>query len=244
MNISAGEFRRLMYCGHGRCFTAMEEGNPGIYRNAVLFGCLHDIAYDMQCEGSRGIFMYNLVQYYPDPDFFAMAAVDTFRKLPPDMDEHRFQHLCDFLMEFGADGNAAVFSVLNEKYAILHTAILRSRNNRKQNRMLTNFEYLCILLMQNGDDARFLKIISDMGIYYNHHELGWFLSVLKQDERKMRYLESLCQSGEASSAVRAFMRLLDAADAPENPSHPKPPPPTAADILQLAENGTLTPAHR
>ncbi len=244
MTISAGEFRRLMYCGHGRCFSAMEDGDPEIYRNAVLFGCLHDIAYDMQCEGSRGIFMYNLVQHYPDPESFAMAAAETFRKLPPDMDEHRFQHLCDFLMEFAADGDETAFSVLDETYNALHTAILRSRNNRKQSRMLTNFEYLCIVLMQNCDDARFLKIISDMGVYYDHHELGWFLSVLKEDDAKMRYLEALCQSGEASPAVRAFMKLLDATDAPENPSHPKPPPPTAEDILHLAESGTLTPAHR
>lgn len=41
MNISAGEFRRLMYCGHGRCFTAMEEGNPGIYRNAARSALCH-----------------------------------------------------------------------------------------------------------------------------------------------------------------------------------------------------------
>lgn len=244
MSVSAGEFRRLMYCGHGRAFSAMEKGNPEIYRNAVLFGCLHDIAYDMQCEGSRGIFMYNLVQYYPDPDFFAMAAIDTFRKLPLDMNEHRFQHLCDLLIEFAADGNAAVLSALDEKYTLLHNSILRSRNNRKQNRMLTNFEYLCILFMQNGDNAHFLKIVSDMGIYYNHHELGWFLSVLKQDEQKMYYLESLCQSGEASCAVRAFMKLLDAEEAAKNPPHPKEPLPTAEEILHLAETGTLTLAHR
>ncbi len=244
MSISAGEFRRLMYCGHGRCFSAMEEGDPEIYRNAVLFGCLHDIAYDMQCEGSRGIFMYNLLQYYPDLDAFAIAAAETFRKLPPDMDEHRFQHLCDLLMEFAVDGNETAFAALDKKYTVLHTAILRSRSNRKLCRMLTNFEYLCILLMQNCDNAHFLKIISDMGIYYNHHELGWFLSVLKEDDEKMRYLESLRQSGETSPAVRAFMKFLDAADTPNDPSHLKPSPPTAEEILHLAESGTLTPAHR
>ncbi|MBD5159790.1 MAG: hypothetical protein HDT23_06075, partial [Ruminococcus sp.] len=70
------DFRQYMLCGHGRCFSATDDELKQ-FRNIVLYGCLNDISFDLQCEGSRSFFMYNLAFQYDDyiPELFQTCAL-------------------------------------------------------------------------------------------------------------------------------------------------------------------------
>lgn len=35
---------------------------PEKYRDTVLYGCLHDTMYDVQCEGDRGWYLYQVIK--------------------------------------------------------------------------------------------------------------------------------------------------------------------------------------
>ncbi len=245
-SISKQEFRRLMYCGHGRCFTAMEQGDPAKYREIILHGCLHDLSYDMQCEGSRGIYMYNLTQYFSDADFFAKAAAEKFRNLPILADAWLIQHLCDFLTEFAVDGNADARSALEEKYAQLYAALSRTRRSRKRDCLMDSYGYLCITLTQLCGMERFLQIAADIGssckdVGEANADLLWFLHCAKEEfgEEELR---SALQSRTNTPGIVRFLEILTYEHPQRSRSHMEPL--SAEEIIQLAQTEQLRPVHR
>lgn len=246
-SISKQEFRRLMYCGHGRCFTAMEQGDPAKYREIILHGCLHDLSYDMQCEGSRGIYMYNLTQYFSDADSFAKAAADKFRSLPILADVWLIQHFCDFLTEFAVDGNADARSALEEKYAQLYAALARTRRSRKRDCLMESYGYLCITLTQLCGMERFLQIAGDIGQCFLKDTadancgLAWFLHCAK-DEFGEEVLLSALQSAADAPEIARFLEILTYEHPQRSHSHLEPL--SAEEIIQLAQTEQLRPVHR
>ena len=51
--LSKADFKKYMKQGLGRCALCLEEAdNVDKYKEIVLFGCLHNLSYDMQCEGT------------------------------------------------------------------------------------------------------------------------------------------------------------------------------------------------
>lgn len=47
-------FKKAMLRGLGKCAIELEENeNIEQYRDIVLWGCLHNLSYDTQCEGTR-----------------------------------------------------------------------------------------------------------------------------------------------------------------------------------------------
>ena len=85
-------FKHYMIAGHGRAFDLL-YGNEEEFREIVLYGCLNDIAFDMQCEGSRGWFMYNLALQYEDYDYFLTRAIEKFLSADVNTDWHIICHL-------------------------------------------------------------------------------------------------------------------------------------------------------
>ena len=73
------EFKRCMQVGLGRCYLELRD-NPDIerYREVVQWGCLHNLAYDTQAEGSRAEYVYRLVKCFPDPLRFLPAVIRQF----------------------------------------------------------------------------------------------------------------------------------------------------------------------
>lgn len=243
-SISKQEFRRLMYCGHGRCFAAMEQDDPAKYREIILYGCLHDLSYDMQCEGSRGIYMYNLTQYFSDADFFAKAAAEKFRSLSLGADAWLIQHFCDFLTEFAVDGNADARSALEEKYAQLYAALAHTRRSRKRDCLMDSYTYLCITLMQLCGMERFLQIAGDIGRCFPadaYHELAWFLHCAKDEFGEEVLLRALQSAGDLPEIAR-FLEILTYEHPQRSRSHMEPL--SAEEIIQLAQTEQLRPVHR
>ncbi len=62
-------FRKYMLGGHGHCFAMLDE-HKELYKETVLYGCLNNIAFDLQCEGSRSSFMYNLALQFQSICYF------------------------------------------------------------------------------------------------------------------------------------------------------------------------------
>lgn len=160
------EFKRLMKCGHGRCVKILESGRPEKYRDIVLYGCVNDLSFDMQCEGSRGIYMYNLVRTFNDDNYFIRPAAEKFMNMKSDGDDRLFQHLCDFLSCFAGNGNQTIFSVLMEKYKLVYKDLMNTRKSVKRSYIADNYSYLCIILMQISDSKTLFLISDDIGKYF------------------------------------------------------------------------------
>lgn len=234
------KFKQLMLSGHGRCFYILAD-DPQPYKDIVMYGCLHDISFDMQCEGTRGIYMYNLALQFDDEEEFLRAAAEKFLTPKVNVDWHTFNHLCDFIRCFAADGNFYAENILEKKYSELYDLIIKTRRSVKLNNLTTGFEYLAIVIMQHKGLPRLEKIITDMGAYFlrRHHtddlelrwDFAWFLQCAKDKFGSDILHKIKCDTPE----VRRFIRVMSAENDTIKPQQDKL---TADDAAkEISENG-------
>ncbi|MGN0585902.1 MAG: HEAT repeat domain-containing protein [Oscillospiraceae bacterium] len=226
MTVKQKKFKQLMLSGHGRCFYIL-AGDPQHYKDIVMYGCLHDISFDMQCEGTRGIYMYNLVRRFDDEEEFLRAAAEKFLTPKVNDDWHIFNHLCDFINCFAADGNSYVENILEKKYAELYDLIMKTRRSVKLNSFISSFEYISIIIMQLKDLTRLEKIVTDIGAYFlrRHHtddlelhwDFAWFLQCAKDKFGSDILHKIKCDTPE----VRRFVRVMSAENDTAKPHQDK-----------------------
>lgn len=251
------EFRRLMLCGHGRCFKMLEE-NKEIYRDIVLYGCLNDIAFDAQCEGTRAYFVAEMANEYDDYEYFVEKVMEKF--LSPDINDvsHDFWHLACFLDYFYyAWEYDEARKAIDNKYDELYSYIMTHRACPKTNAVLDNFEQLCIIIMDNIGFYKTDYILSDIGRYFikrrntADNELKssflWFYHCLEDhfnetpsDYNSLEEYLRECAEGTSRTAtgIRHFMRVMLTKDEETHETFEKPL--TADKYIEKAENKKLT----
>lgn len=236
-----------MLCGHGRCFSLIDQDKE-LYREAVLYGCLNDITYDLQCEGSRAQFMYNLALEYDDYEYFLNAVIEKFRSPIVNEDWHIINHLCDILDYFAQDNNdKSAENAIEAKYHELYDQIMTLRWSKKAHDVQQCYEYLAIVVLQSSDFERAVGIFRDIGAYFircrhfDDEELkwrfGWFLHNAENeygDDLLTKKLDELCQN---SKEIRRFVRVMTV-----EREHPRSERPqfTADLFIEKARSGKLT----
>lgn len=240
-------FRQYMLCGHGRCFSLIAQDKE-LYRETVLYGCLNDITYDLQCEGSRAQFMYNLALEYDDYDYFLNAVIEKFRSPIVNEDWHLINHLCDILDYFAQDNNdKSAENAIEAKYHELYDKIMTLRWSKKAHNVQQCYEYLAIVVLQSNDFERAVEIFRDIGAYFircRHSDdkelkwrFGWFLHYAEDeygDDLLTKKLDEFCRS---SKEIRRFVRVMTV-----EREHPKPEKPqlTADLFIEKARSGKIT----
>lgn len=241
------EFRQYMLCGHGRCFSLIQKDRE-LYRENVLYGCLNDISYDLQCEGSRGQFMYNLALEYEEYDYFLDAAIEKFLSADINEDWHLINHLCELIDMFAHDnGDISAEKALDAKYRELYGLLMTLRWSEKANRILQCFEALAITIMQSCDIDRAAEIIRDIGAYFIRRrsasddglywDFAWFTSVAETTfgQRKLRH--KLRKLAENSKEIRRFVRIMFVK---KKRLRVKRRVMTAEEYIEKAEKGIIT----
>lgn len=179
------DFKRYMQQGLGRCvLTLRKSDNIEKYRDIVLWGCLHNLSYDTQSEGTRAAYIYQLVSCFHDDAYFTAPTMDAFLRLPPHRD-WTFAHFCDLLQLFAENGQIEAKNTLYKKYDILLASLTGKRSFRRYDYERDNFERVCTSLISlDGADA-LLKIAEDMGTlfkrnpHYDGRVFGWFFPFQK-----------------------------------------------------------------
>lgn len=251
-NLSQKElFEHYMLAGHGRTFSLL-VGNKNLFKDIVLYGCLNDFSYDMQCEGSRGWFVYNLALKYDDYDFFLNKAIEKFQTDEINDDWHTISHLCDFIDLFACDSNDVAAKVaIEEKYARLYESIMTKRISLEMRRTVKSYEYLAITIIQNKDFDRTLQILRDIGAYFIMRrrtrdedlkwEFLWFLHILNEEYGEEFIAAQIEEKGRLSKELRRFKKVMlykepDDDEFLEEPKKPKEHKPTAEEIIELINN--------
>lgn len=241
-----------MQQGLGRCaVTLRESDNIGKYRDIVLWGCLHNLSYDTQCEGTRAAYVYQLVSCFHDDAYFAAPTIDAFLSLPPHLD-CTFDHFCELLRRFAENGYAEAKNVLYKKYDILLASLTVKRSFRSYDYERDNFERVCISLTSLDGEATLLKIAEDMGALFKrnrHYDGGsfdwffadseskfgknWLSSFLKREAKRSENVLCLYENYQ-----RAIQDLKNAAYKPIET-------PCAENIISETDTaGELSPASR
>ena len=211
-------FRKFMLAGHGRCFRLLEHHHEE-YKDLILYGCLHDISFDLQCEGSRSQFMYNLVLEYENYQDFLNPVIEKFLSDDVDTDWHLMHHLLDLLELFAFDNhNDSAEQALKNKYQQMYEIIMTRRHSLYLHELLQNFELLCSCLMQNSDFDFALQIFQDIGAYFlkKRHvpdedlhfrfDSFWFWTKEKYPVRPL--YRKIRKAAETSREIRRFQRVM------------------------------------
>lgn len=248
-------FKHYMLAGHGRAFSLI-VGNEELFRDIVLYGCLNDISYDMQCEGSRGMFVYNLALQYDDHDFFLNKAIEKFMTDKINGDWHTVGHICDFIDLLACDNNdVPAKNAIEEKYARLYELIMTKRISLEMMRILQSYEYLAITIIQNHDLDRTLEILRDMGAYFirrrrkKSEELKgmflWFWHKLNEEYGSEFISAQLEEKSKLSKELKRFKGVMlyeetisgnSDGEQPNKSEKPKEYKPTAEEIIELVNN--------
>ena len=202
--MSKKEFKEAMLRGLGRCVIAVEK-DPEKYRDAVLWACKRNFAYDAQSEGTRSWYVYTMASSYPDKETFIDTAAEALGKYRPH-DGWNLLHLSELLMFFAMDGYESARQAVEEKYQeILADMFIRKRRPNRIFYELSDLEQLGLVLAI--DSTAFLRIAKDFGrlylekSYMEDGDFPWFFS-----SKGSRYKKEMEQAAAKDEAVACFLR--------------------------------------
>ena len=169
---------------------------------------LKNIAYDVQCEGTKGYYLYTAICALGVKEEFEDILINAFMKRL----EHRlFQQLADILLMYAADGSPTAQIALNEKYRYFTEHLPKQRAFPLRFCEREQFEELMISQVDANKWPAFKKCVHDAGMIIVMRKddacscYDWFLSHCENifgKDRIWQYLEKECESSEA---VRAFV---------------------------------------
>lgn len=223
------------------------------FQPLVLWACDRDIAFDAQCEGSRGAYLYELIKLFPDgTPFLDTVERRLFRSIRSNGWE--FAQSCDILIHFAFDGNKQAYSVLEKCYQDLFGILLRKRKRTKYGLLPEgdNFTYLCVSLVRacNRDKMEtveyFKTIVTDLGTLiqknalYSAFSFYWF-QLAGEEKLGKKPIYRLLHQANASEAIKAYMFSLEEwiADSSKIAAeHKKNMPASAEGLYSCLKNGS------
>ncbi|MDE6625267.1 MAG: hypothetical protein K2K56_02720 [Lachnospiraceae bacterium] len=248
------EFKRAMQCGLGRCIQELKTcGNIEKYRDIILWGCTHNLAYDAQCEGTRSYYLYKLVKCYPDTDFFVDAVIPYFYKSIARSD-WSFDQFCDFLGWFAGEGNPTALHALQENYRRMYD-VLKVRKRRLSDGILPvrdNFEKLCIDIVNMPDykedcEAAYFRMVEELGCLILDNPLfetwgfDWFQACWENEFGKAKIRKQLEKRAENAKGTKVYFASMlkkeDNRDRYAVKRREKIENMTAREIYRLLQNG-------
>lgn len=203
--MTGSEFKKYAAFGLGRCVIALgDAAEREKHRDELLGLCLKSRAYDLQSEGTRSAYLYDMICRYDDREYFLTPVLQRFSELP-DRRGDDFAQLCD-LVELFADGgeNRAKAALLN-KYEELCRK-LRSKKRIGYDFARDNYERVCIALLSLNESLP-IYISEDMGTLfskgkYDGEDFGWFLFVACDKFGEKEILKTLKEND--GNNIRAF----------------------------------------
>jgi len=230
-------FRHDFLRGLGSALLELQDcGEPQKYYDAVMYGCLHNTTYDMQCEGSRGWYLYQAA---------LLVGGDSIEKAVIERYAHGFNNnwffsqLTDILYCFAENGSESARNALHNKYGVMLDKLSRSVPSRRKTYFAEQgmFDTLCVWLTSLDGWSAFKKIVADVsgkliprdGSFFSE----WFYDNSKDKfgaKRVQAYLE------KRYGTIAAYCR-----EAAEWENRKLEPTPTAARRTVILRSGEIRP---
>ena len=170
--MTKSECKKAIQRGLGRGYFAVRE-NPERHREAVLWACGRNLAFDTQCEGTRAWYVYQLISCYPDLAPFRDLIKEKLMSKKPD-GGWAIAYFAELLSYFAADGDPTVEAALWAKY---YELLERLRGFRRKGRAMRaardDLESICLSL--SWQEEAYARIAGDLGALFLENDLldGW-----------------------------------------------------------------------
>lgn len=204
------QFKKAFRRGLGSAIVELKTCNcREKYTDIVLWCCLHNTCYDAQCEGGRGIYLYNAICLFGDKDIFETEIINKFSRRK--LESWLFEQLCNLLCRFAMDGSVKAREALYEKYNVIFLTLSDKRHVESYSIDRDNFEWLCIWLTSLDGFRAYKRIVEQVGKYYLNAKdarvisLDWFNSNAKNEFGKTRIENYLQNRSGKSKEIAAFL---------------------------------------
>ena len=231
------DFKRYMCQGLGRCYTHLRDtDDKEKYKDIVLWGCLHSLSYDIQAEGTRAPYVYELTQLFDDDEYFIAAIVEKIKKLSSRYHYDQLSHLSNLLGRFAEKGSGEALDALLEQREKYLNALIGKRIFRGYDYIRDYFEIISISIIPLVEIS---ALLSDFGrlfvenSHYNADEFDWFCICLENHYGKSRLSSLLKSESKENNLVSAFRDSYVKEIASKNKTVRRKRPPE--DIEELAD---------
>ena len=244
------QFRQYLKRGNGRCFSVLKStADVEKYRKDILWGCLNGFAFDAQCEGSRGAYLYRLVCLFPDRESFVPAITEKYLSLNTRKSwEHL--HFSELLSYFAEDGSKLAEKTLREKYKNIYNEMIAKKRFGLVDFDRECLEYLAIIFGLRNINS-WIDVASDLGKlaiannhYRNHFGFDWFLFYSRDKYTEKRLLNLLKKKKSTSESLSVFYDLYVSEikaekERNESRSQETDTVPPVEKLLEDSQNGQL-----
>jgi hypothetical protein len=87
------DFATWLKLGLGRAAVFLKSNDARPYREVLLHACTHDLTYAAQCEDSRAVYLWDLIQLSGDEAFYRKAILKAMDKPDEDTDLRQLSEL-------------------------------------------------------------------------------------------------------------------------------------------------------
>lgn len=244
-----------MQRGLGSCVAAlknMQDTEKEKFQPVVLWGCARDLAYDAQSEGSRSVYLYELIAEFPDATpFIDVIEKRLFRCMH--LSGWEFVQDCELLAYFVSDGIRRAWHILMRCYDQMLGILAGKRGCAEYGQMSerNNFDLLCASLVSLcfGDRKRrmklYRKVVSDLGAlaegneWFDAGDFYWFQTVC-EDCLGKKTVHRLLHRADADVCTMTYARLMETyQDTWEQVAKEqrRKEPETAESLYKLMQNG-------
>ena len=203
------DFLHKLLRGLGGAIVEIQE-NPdrAKYGDIVLRCCLKDISYDVQCEGTKGYYLYRAICALKAKDDFEDTLINSFLKRT---DDRLFQQLADILCLYADDGSGKAKNALHEKYRGLVERLSGQKALPYKFCENEQFEYLMICEVDTNKWPAFKMCVADATRVSLARKEGtgdsydWFFDHCKNKFGKGRIAKYLHRAAEKATVISAFL---------------------------------------
>ena len=202
--------KQNMRRGLGRGILELKNAdNVEDYREAVMWGCLHKLSYDQQCEGTHSLQLYDMINLFPNPRPF-LEAIEKHMDVCYKNSSWEFLKCSELLCFFAADGNTYALDAIKRINKKLFDILLKKRV-RHNNNELESFEDISIALLTNIPENtvlnEYLDIAANMGtiaknsLMYKDETFDWFQDTAEEIIGKEKLAKVLKKEKEKNPAL-------------------------------------------
>jgi hypothetical protein len=202
------EFERIVRIGLGRAIIVLQENDPRRFREAVLHACLHDLRYDHQAEGSRGQYVFDLLQLSDDPAHFRSEVLAALLQMPTE-NCHDLMQLFELARRFAVEGDSGARAAMYQRFAALATDLASFDygllDHAAENIVLLDgIEGFLFVAGKLGQDA-----LADADKWWDAPWDGYLQGALEQTVGIQAAQRAIEQARQQSKAVAAYLARVD-----------------------------------
>lgn len=236
--MNKAQFKHAFLRGLGSALiTLRSDSNPKQFREIVIYGCLHNTTYDMQCEGDRGWYLYQAAQLVEDKEAIESAVIQKFFQIRDN--DWLFNQYTSILYNFAMKGSEYARSALYQQYEnMLKELSTRKRKTNRLYRRHDMFDWLCVWLTSLDGWSMFKRVVQDVSEILLPKDIDcffseWFYDNAKGKFGKDRVDKYLLKQSKKSQLVRVY---YEKSKKWVNHVYEKSPIPTLEEYINTAIN--------